>query len=209
MSLIAACPARSAGRRGRSSRPRRHLWRTPTAIAAALAMVAAGCQAAPPGAPATASPAVAPSPTATPSPAVETASPVVTPTGSPQGSPTQAPLEACNGTNVEEPELLVAVRNGGAASYFLQIVGRDGACNWRIGPAGQDGSVGAVTVAAGPGNTVRVLAASDCATLAEETAAAGMYTLDIRGSTVEFRPAQNVDALALGTPAGPPCTPGG
>jgi hypothetical protein len=209
MKLIAARRPRSAAPRGTTSRPRRPLWfSSPVAIGAALVVLAAGCQAASPGGPAATSPTVAASPTATPSMTLETASPAVTPTGGPVGSPSQAPLEACNANNVQEPQLIVAVGNRGPASYFLEIVGRDGACNWRIAPTGQDGSVGAVTVAAGPSNSVRVLAASDCAALAEETAEAGTYTLEIRGSTVEFRPVQNVDALALGTPPGPPCTPG-
>ena len=193
----------------RSAGDRRRFANCRPAIVGALTLFVASCQAGPPGAPATVSPTVAPSRTATASPAVETASPAVTPTGSPQESPSQAPLEACNATNVAEPELLVAVGNRGPAEYVVEIVGRDGACNWRIGRAGADGSVGAVTVAAGPRNTVRVFRASDCSVLAEETAVAGTYTLEIRGSTVDFRPAMSVDAVALGTPAGPPCTPGG
>ena len=209
MKLTAARVARSADSKGsRSGAGRSPLPTSFLAIVAALTVLASGCQAGPPGAPATSSPTVAPSPTPTASPAAETPSPVVTPTGSPQASPSQAPLEACNASNVQEPELVVAVGNRGPAQYVVEIAGRDGACNWRIAPAGQDGSVGAVTVAAGPRNSVRVFRASDCTVLADETAVAGTYTLEIRGSTVDFRPAMNVDALALGTPAGPPCAPG-
>ncbi len=178
-------------------------------IAALFTAFAAGCQAAPPGAPATSSPTVPPTPSATPSPTAETPSPALTPTASPEESPSQAPLAACNAANVPEPRLLVGIGNRDPASYFLEIVGRDGACNWRLTRAGEDGSVGAVTVPAAARSTVRVLRSSDCTVLAQESAAAGTYTLEIRGGAVQFQPAQGVDTLALGTPPGPPCTPGG
>jgi hypothetical protein len=140
----------------------------------------------------------------TQSPSAPTASPSP-PSASPAAS--QAPLEACSAGGGAASRLSVLVGNRDPQEWHLEIVGADGACNWRIGPAGGNNSLGGVTVRAGSQNVVRLRRVPDCSLLVDQNAMAGIYTLEIRGGTATLTLVSSVDTLGLGADATGPCTP--
>jgi hypothetical protein len=158
----------------------------------ALALVAlAACQATPGASP---TGQVTPGPTGTAS-------------SSPSGSPavSQAPLEACN-TPAQDPKIWVVVRNNDQAQFVLQVVGRDGACNWPVKP----GATGGVTVPAPSGSgKVRVQQASDCKVIGEFDVPAAIQEVTIQAGVATVRAIQDTDALSLGEAPVGPCTPAG
>jgi hypothetical protein len=127
------------------------------------------------------------------------------PSSSPAASP--APLEACSAGGGAASRLSVFVGNRDPQEWHLEIVGADGACNWPIGPAGGNNSLGGVTVRAGSENIVRLRRVPDCSVVVDESAAAGIYTLEISGGTATLTKVSSVDTLGLGADATGPCTP--
>ena len=138
------------------------------------------------------------------SPSAQAASPS-SPASSPAAS--QAPLEACSAGGGAESRLSVFVGNRDPQEWHLEIVGADGACNWRIGPAGGNNSLGGVTVRAGSQNVVRLQRVTDCSLVIEQSAASGIYALEIRGGSATLTQVSSVDTLGLGADAIGPCTP--
>lgn len=190
---------------GEGTRGMRGAARLRAALGTAFVLLVAACQAAPAATPGTQPPATTPAATApatTAPPSPTDAAPATS-----AASPSQAPTTACDPAGDVE-DILVFAANRGPGEFVLEITGADGACNWRVGASGAEGSVGAARVRAGTENTVRLRRASDCSVVGEWSAEAGNHSLEIRAGQPEFRPQQDVDLLPLGA-AGPPCTPGG
>jgi hypothetical protein len=166
-----------------------------TTAAALVALMLAACQTAAPG-----SPAISVS-----SPSVVTQAPSASSTvaaGSPSAS--AAPLEACSAP-AQDPKVWVVVHNSDQEEYILEVVGRDGACNWPIKAQANGG----VTVPAAAVNAIRVRSAADCAVIAQTEVGAGIYDITMQSGSAILRTIQETDALGLGAAPVAPCAAGG
>jgi hypothetical protein len=118
-------------------------------------------------------------------------------------SVSQAPLASCDAA-ASDPKVWAVVHNRDQAEFVLTVVGRDGACNWPVKVEANGG----VTVSAAAMNKITVYARTTCAVVGEADVGAGIYDVNIQSGAATITPIATTDTLALGEPAGPPCTPG-
>ena len=168
---------------------------TGLAAFAALTLVLAACQTLAPGSFSV----TASTPVVVSQPPSATAT---TSAGSPSAS--AAPLEACSAP-AQDPKVWVVVHNSDNDEYVLEVVGRDGACNWPIKAAANGGA----TIPAAASNAIRIRSAADCAVIAQTDVAAGIYDITMQGGRPILRTIQETDALGLGEAPIAPCSPGG